>query len=208
MLLRSLCFSLLFFTGTLASAQTSDSLAQDSIALDTFQDKQVTKVKKSSIFSGKPGKSLLFSLVLPGSGQVYNKSYLRVPFVYAAIGAAGYNLHRTSRQYKCLSDAYVSAIDGDPIVYPEKCMFKNGALKELHLITDAPTLRIYRDQINKRRQLAIVLFALAWLANGIDAYVDSHLKSFDMDESLSIDFGPIMDDDPNAQMRMGLVVKF
>ena len=181
---------------------------------DSLEIRTTEKVKKPSIFSGRPGKSLLFSLVVPGAGQIYNKSYLRVPFVWAAVGGAGYILINTSKQYSCLRDAYVHKIDMTPVVIDEKCFNKDNFLpfSEISQVylenASAAAIRKHRDEANVNRQWAIIGFSLVWLANGIDAFVDAHLKDFDIDEDLSIDIGPRIDDDPFAPMRMGIYMQF
>lgn len=165
-------------------------------------DDSTTKIKKGSIFSGRPGKALLFSLVVPGAGQIYNKSYLRVPFVWAAVGGVGYLMVHNTRVYECRRDAYISLIDGNTVTPADHC--EEG----LEMITDPARMRSLRDNANVNRQWAIVGFTLVWLANGVDAFVDAHLKDFDIDEDISIDIGPHIEDDPFAPMRMGIFVKF
>jgi hypothetical protein len=192
-----LAILVLFATNQNIHAQVT----QDSIVFDTIET-----VRKGSIFKGKPGKSFLFSMIIPGSGQLYNKSYWRVPVVWAAVGGMGYVLHRNTCQYTCARDAYIAEIDGvADYVVPEKCAtcgppnykstLQNGS---------ASTLRNIRDNANENRQLAIIGFSLVWLANGIDAFVDAHLKTFDVDDDLSFDFSPRIDDDPYAPMRIGV----
>ncbi len=160
------------------------------------------KVKKGSIFAGRPGKSMLLSLVIPGAGQWYNGSILRAHFAWGAVGGMGYVVIYNTRQYNCYRDAYIDLIDGTPIVQPSYC--SENILK----ITDPATIRLIRDRANKDRQASIVGFTLVWLLNGVDAFVDAHLKDFDIDEDLSIDIGPRMDNDPYAPMRMGIFVQF
>ncbi len=169
----------------------------DSISADTM----VPHKKKGSIFSGRPGKSMLMSLVVPGAGQIYNKSYLRVPFVWGAVGGMGYLVHYNTQKYNCLRDAYKASIDMVPYEFPSHCDEYVG-------ITNSSQLRILRDDANEARQLSIVGFTLVWLANGIDAFVNAHLKEFDLDEDLSIRVGAKMDDDPYNPMRMGIFVQF
>ncbi|MBP8086264.1 MAG: hypothetical protein KAY48_03185 [Saprospiraceae bacterium] len=169
----------------------------DSISADTM----VPHKKKGSIFSGRPGKSMLMSLVVPGAGQIYNKSYLRVPFVWGAVGGMGYLVHYNTQKYNCLRDAYKASIDMVPYEFPSHC-------NEFVGITNSSQLRILRDDANEARQLSIVGFTLVWLANGIDAFVNAHLKEFDLDEDLSIRVGTKMDDDPYNPMRMGIFVQF
>lgn len=181
---------------------TQPSLGQataDSLSVDTTE----VRKKKSSIFSGRPGKSMLMSLVIPGAGQIYNKSYLRVPFVWGAVGGMGYLVHVNTVEYQCRKTAYEASIDG--VTYVPPC---TDCDPNLVLITDPSRLRLLRDEANEARQLSIVGFTLVWLANGIDAFVNAHLKEFDLDEDLSIRVGTKMDDDPYNPMRMGIFVQF
>jgi len=164
----------------------------------------VKKEKKGSIFAGKPGKSMVMSLIIPGAGQIYNKSYLRLPFVYAAVGGMGAYMVINVQQYNCLKEAYKASIDMTPFVKPHNCPGLDG----IENVTDPATLRILRDDANVYRQRAILLFALVWVAQGIDAYVDAHLKDFNISDDLSIDFTTKSFDDPIAPMRMGFYVSF
>ncbi len=181
----------------LATQTSVGQATADSISTDTI----VPQKKKGSIFSGRPGKSMLMSLVIPGAGQIYNKSYLRVPFVWGAVGGMGYLVHVNTQQYNCLRDAYKASIDMEPYEFPAHCDDYVG-------ITNSAQLRLLRDNANEARQLSIVGFTLVWLANGIDAFVNAHLKDFDLDEDLSIRVGTKMDNDPYNPMRMGIFVQF
>ncbi len=188
----------LFFLNSISSQAVADSVSIDTLNIDAPESKE----KKGSIFAGRPGKALLYSLVVPGAGQIYNKSYLRVPFVWAAVGGLGYLVVRNTEVYQFRRDLYISKIDNSapPVKIPKG---------EADLLTQsAASVRSNRDNANTAKQQAIVGFTLVWLANGVDAFVDAHLKDFDMDEDLSIDFGPKMDDDPYAPMRMGVFVQF
>ncbi len=186
----------------LINANISGQTIDDTIVVNNSQsDSIVIKQKKSSIFKGKPGKAMFMSLVIPGTGQIYNKSYLRVPFIWGAVGGMGYLVYYNTQRYNCLRDGYIASIDGTPIVYPSHC-------SDLTNITDSNQLKLLRDQANNNRQLSIIGLSLVWLANGIDAFVNAHLKEFDIDENLSIHIGSRVDDDPNSPMRMGLFVSF
>lgn len=174
-------------------------IVSDSIQFDTVSE--VTN--KKSIFSGRPGKSLLFSLVVPGTGQIYNKSYLRVPFVWGAVGGMGYLLHFTSKRYQIAKEAYIAKVDNLP--YPHvNDDYGEFFASQINSATTAADIRPLRDRTNKYRQQAIVGFSLVWLAQSIDAFVDAHLKTFDVTNDLSLDFSPRVDNDPNAPMRVGL----
>ena len=178
-----------------------DTLGNETI--DTLGEP--TRVRKGSIFKGRPGKAMLFSLVLPGAGQIYNKSYLRVPIVWGVVGGMGYLMHHRTKEYRCLRDTYISLVDGEPVILDQYCI---DCIAGIESVTDPARIRPARDKANNQRQLAIIGFTVVWLLNGVDAFVDAHLKQFDIDEDLSIDIGPKMDDDPNAPVRMGVFVQF
>ncbi|MEO5905877.1 MAG: DUF5683 domain-containing protein, partial [Saprospiraceae bacterium] len=192
---------LLSFCSPLTAQVNIDTLGNEPI--DTLS--APTRVKKGSIFRGRPGKAMLFSLVVPGAGQIYNKSYLRVPFVWGAVGGVGYLMYHRTKEYKCLRDAYIALVDDEPIIHDAYC---TDQIPGIENVTDPARLRPIRDKANNQRQLAIIGFTVVWLLNGVDAFVDAHLKEFDIDEDLSIDIGPKMDDDPNAPMRVGVFVQF
>ncbi|HZV71793.1 MAG TPA: DUF5683 domain-containing protein [Saprospiraceae bacterium] len=201
-LILAVCFSLL--TGGNLSAQT---YADSTVIIATPKE-----VKKSSIFKGRPGKSMLMSLVVPGAGQIYNKSYLRVPFVWGTVGTIGVIMIKNTRQYQIFRDAYIAKIDGKPITVPayvKECIpLTNITPEQLMSIQNPNIIREFRDDANKNKQLSIVIFSFAWLLNGVDAFVDAHLKDFDIDEDLSFKIDTRFEDDPNAPMKLGLFVQF
>ena len=51
-----------------------------------------------------PAKAAFYSAVIPGLGQIYNKSYWKVPLVYIAIGTPIYFYVQNSKEY----DRYLS----------------------------------------------------------------------------------------------------
>src|SRR5689334_7605614 len=48
-----------------------------------------TPVKEEKGLS-KPGRAALYSAIIPGAGQFYNKDYWKIPIIYAALGTLGY----------------------------------------------------------------------------------------------------------------------
>ena len=196
---------LILLTLTIILSQAAVNIMQAQVSPDsTVVEVSPKKEKKGSIFSGRPGKSMMMSLIIPGTGQIYNKSYLRVPFVWGAVIGAGLPLRYYTQQYRCFRDYYIHLIDGTGPEYdpPPYCD------KNLKLITDPSTVRVIRDEANKDMQTWILVFSAVWLANGIDAFVDAHLKEFDINEDLTLEFGTRFDDDPYAPMRVGLFVQF
>jgi hypothetical protein len=187
------------------SQTTPDSLTSDTILIDeTKSDSIDIKKKKGSIFSGKPGKAMVMSLIIPGTGQIYNKSYLRVPFVWGAVGGMGYLVYYNTVRYNCYRDAYIASVDNLPYEVPDHCKSEFEGID----LSNSSLLKANRDEYNKNRQLSIIGLSLVWLANGVDAFVNAHLKEFDVDEDLSIEFGTRFDNDLYNPMRMGFFVNF
>ena len=83
---------------SLNTAVVSDSLA-DKKAAELKERTKVVTISESAgssnaIIAGKkfqpnPKKSALFSAILPGSGQIYNREYWKAGLVYAGVGVAG-----------------------------------------------------------------------------------------------------------------------
>ena len=155
-----LFFLLLFFNLTLQ--------AQDKLNITVEQ----TLVPKYEINPLSPAKAAFYSAVLPGLGQVYNKSYWKVPLVYAALGTGIYFYVNNTRQYNRYRDAYKRRLEG----YNDD-EFSN--LDDSRLITGQ---RFYQ----KNRDLSLIITFGLYVLNVVDASVDAHLAQFNVNENLSI----------------------
>ena len=123
-----LCFILFF-----ALIQNNHSLkAQntDTIPVEKFKESQFKppkRQKKPYDFRGKPYNPALaggLSAALPGLGQVYNRSYWKLPIVYAGLGTGGYFIYYFSVKMK----------DADNIID------KNNFRRSLDIVVIATTL--------------------------------------------------------------------
>lgn len=95
-------------------------------------------------------------------------------------GAFGYMVNRiafNTEQYKVFGDAYTLALRNEPNDFPG---------------VPATTLRVFRDRFDKSRQLSYIGIVAVWGLQSIEALVDAHLQSFDVDEDLSIRFKPTL----------------
>jgi len=162
-----------------------DSLGIDAVVTDSLNNKNVKKEKFKLIKSildktyPNPNRAAAFSLLLPGAGQIYNKKYWKLPIVYGALGGLGYVLHSSNEEYIILRSAYLAVVDDDPDTLNP---FPN--LNENALLT-------LRDRANKRRQQGYIFLVAGWILNSVDAYVDAHLASFDVNEDISANIQPV-----------------
>ncbi|MBO5890901.1 MAG: hypothetical protein J6Q28_05695, partial [Alistipes sp.] len=79
-------------------------------AVLNFESSEVTKVNRATTLS----------TIFPGAGQVYNKSYWRVPIVVGGIATTIYTIDWNNRGYQRFKTAYSLVIDYDknPQKYP------------------------------------------------------------------------------------------
>lgn len=141
----------------------------------TVQDSSSAKKKSSfgTIFAGQPGKAALYSLILPGAGQVYNKRYWKLPLVIAAEGVAAYFLIDRINTYSQWNACYISTLDNNPAV---SCQG----------LTDQSRIFKIRQSARTNKELAWVFMGGAHLFIALEAFIDRHLINFDTSEDLSI----------------------
>ena len=153
---------------------------------------------KANIFEGKPGRAALYSLIVPGAGQIYNKSYRKAPIVWGVMGAMGTIVGFNSRQYKDFDARYEATLTAEMegLQNPDPNGLSSSQLFDL------------RTEANKNRQFSIVIMSFVWLGQSIEAYVDAHLKEFDVGDDLSIQFRPIGLGEGLALAQTGVVFRF
>ncbi|MFY8184642.1 MAG: DUF5683 domain-containing protein [Bacteroidia bacterium] len=129
-------------------------------------------------------KATLFSAVIPGAGQVYNRKYWKVPFIYAAFASLGYLGINNHNSYKKYQNALSIRFDGDA-----------ATLDDYDPKYTSENLVALKKQYKKRRDFCFIGVAGVYLLNIIDANVDGHLKGFDknMDEKISFNVSPHSD---------------
>lgn len=153
---------------------------QDSLVADTIHAE--TPGVLSLLFKGKPGKAFVYSLILPGAGQVYNRSYWKVPIIYTGLGLLVYSIQFNSRNYDRFDKAYRLRVDSDKLNQPDTDEFKD--------ILSLQGINSYRQFYDRNLQLSYIFFGVVYLLNGIEAFVDRHLQEFDISKNLSLQYSP------------------
>ena len=125
-----------------------------------------TQVKRSH----SPKKATIMAIALPGSGQIYNQKYWKVPFVYAGLGASVWAIGHFRGEMRVLNDS-ISGI------------FGAGKTPSAQLIAD-------RDQQRSRRDIAILCLAGVYIFQVIDATVDAHFFKFNINENIGLRISP------------------
>ncbi|WP_210464575.1 DUF5683 domain-containing protein [Rufibacter roseolus] len=138
----------------------------------------------------RPAKAAFYSAVLPGLGQAYNKSYWKIPLVYAAGGVIGFFIYDNNRKYQDFAKALRIRLDGDSTTVDAYANTTGVYSADLANNQGTLNLRRSRDFFRKYRDLDIILGVVAWGLNIMEAHVDAHLKAFDVSEELSLQLKP------------------
>ncbi len=158
-----------------------------------------TKAKEESIVikPHSPHKASLYSAVLPGLGQAYNKKYWKIPILYAGFAGLVYAIDFNTRYYNMYRRGYRDWIIQDPNNTSYEKVFEGRAwfteeFKVNYASYIENTLENGKDYYEKWRNLSYVGFALVYVINIIDATVDAHFKTFDVSDDLSMRVEPIV----------------
>ncbi|WP_192938392.1 MULTISPECIES: DUF5683 domain-containing protein [Flagellimonas] len=172
-----------------------DSLAQNMEGEGiTFEE----VAKRKSINPLAPSKAAFYSAVFPGLGQIYNKRYWKAPIVWGAIGTGIYVYSYNNTEYKRARNAFKRRLAG----FTDDEFF--GRISD-------EALEGAQENTQRDRDLALVITIALYALNIIDANVDAHLKQYNVDDNLAVDFQPYIDVNPvtnQPNYGMALVVKF
>jgi len=117
--------------------------------------------------------SLFFSAVVPGLGQIYNKQYWKLPILYGGGILVGHLIKYNSDNYNAFRNAYIAETDGDDTTENPFSGFGEAALERR------------TEQFERDRNFIIIIGAVLYLLNVVDAHVASHLIEFEINEDLS-----------------------
>ena len=151
----------------------------DSVQIAVMQDNMKKVPWNTDPLS--PAKAAFYSAVIPGLGQIYNKSYWKVPLVYIAIGTPIYFYIQNSKEY----DRYLTAYKRRQQGFTDDEFYGTTPSGQPRLSTDG--LRRGIQFYRRNKELSILIGIGLYALNIIEANVDAHLKQFNVDENLSLE---------------------
>ena len=197
------CFLLAGLQG-LSAQEKADSLsAPDSLMameeapirlnVDSIvKTKELKAPKDWSTWRPNPKRALWLALVIPGGGQIYNRKYWKLPFIYGGFMGCIYAMNWNNTMYKDYSQAYMDLMDSDPNTQSYNQFLHLGAS-----ITTAADKKRYeeifrkhKDKYRRWRDLSFFVMIGVYALSVIDAYVDSELSVFDISKDLSLKVEP------------------
>jgi len=135
-------------------------------------------VAKDSIPVHSPRKAAIYSAIIPGWGQAYNKKYWKIGVIAAGTGALIYSLNFSQGLYKTFKSELINRQQQLGDLNPEFALYTDANLNELQ--------SFYR----RNRDLSIIGMFLLYALNIVDANVDGHLFDFNVNEDLSLNIKP------------------
>ncbi len=177
-------------------------------ALDTvgvYTDKQDTLILESNevieieievdTLENRPNTAALYSAALPGLGQAYNKKYWKIPLIYGGGLVIGYFINFNHRLYKQYRDGLIAIIDQDDRTQP------------FDPSLDQKFYQRNVDYWRRNRDLLMIGTLLFYAMNIIDAHVDAHLELFTIDDDISLNLEPSLNQTAMQTNVIGLSLK-
>lgn len=143
-----------------------------------------------------PTKAGLYSAVLPGLGQYYNKKYWKIPIVWGGIGAGVGISIWNQKNYTRYRDAYVAHLNGLPHEFSDI----PGITKE--------ALGRSQDRMKRQRDYAIAITGLVYVLNIVDAVVDAHLYEGRKDPDLAVQPTILYEEFGKTNTKAGLSLSY
>ena len=154
---------------------------------------KITEVPVNAEKIHSPKRATIYSAILPGLGQAYNKKYWKIPIIYAGFGTIGYFIGWNNGYYKTYKMAYSDLTDDDPAT-DSYMDLEVTQYYDLENPTDYNNFKSglskQQDYYRRNRDLLIISIVGFYGLNLIDASVDAHLFEFDISEDLSMNWQP------------------
>ena len=150
-------------------------------------------------------RAVWMGAIIPGYGQIYNRSYWKLPIVYGAFFGCAYAITWTNGMYTDYKTAYRDILtdrdNGTRSEDPDKSYI--AILPDGYTIsrvggfdTWTTILSNQQNRYRRYRDLSIVAAVAVYALSLIDAYVDAQLFDYDISDDLSLQLDPTLNHDP------------
>ena len=183
---------------------------QESVVVSTNRDSLTQKEIDRLFWKPDPMRAVWLGAIVPGLGQIYNRSYWKIPIVYGGFMGCIYAITWTNSQYEgykiAYRDLYFDRQNGTVSNDPSKSYI--SILPEGYTIdrmggvsTYYNRLKDWQNTTRRNRDLAIAATAIVYALTLIDAYVDAQLFDFDISDDLTLNVMPDLYYDLQRQER-------
>ena len=154
------------------------------------------------VWQPNPLRAVWMGAIIPGYGQIYNRSYWKLPIVYGAFMGSAYAIIYTQGKYTDYKAAYRDIIT-DKELSTDPTRSYNQLLPEGYTIERlggrsnyTRILQNRQSSFRRYRDISVVAAVVVYALSLIDAYVDAQLYDFDISEELSVNVSPEIYHDP------------
>lgn len=164
----------LFLTVFLLNIFSTEAQTKDSV-------RTIRENNRFQFFTRKPNpkRAGLYSALLPGLGQTYNRQYWKLPIVVAAAGTFTYLISFNRSEYLKFQRDYVYRIDNNPNTVTDYPAYSND------------DINVRRTSYRKDYEYSVIGASVVYLINILDAFTSAHLKTFDMGKDISFKCSPV-----------------
>lgn len=150
--------------------------------------------KQEVVNKSRSHKAAIYSALVPGLGQIYNKKYWKLPIIYGATGILIYAFDFNNEQYNKYSTAYARMSSGEITIFEG--------------VTDKSRILRAKNDAQRNRDLNVISLAAIYLLNVVDATVDAHLFDYEINDDLSLNIQPVVKPSINSQNTVGVSLSF
>lgn len=197
--------------------------AQDTVQIIADTVITIEKVIKKP---HSPHKATIMAMILPGSGQIYNGQWWKVPVLYGGIAADLYGILWNNKRFVEYKSAfieysqYIEAKAKDPnLPYPsdpawDKIPKGFDVETDPYLQTSAGqqwfknSLSNRKTNFKRNRDLCYIVMGAIYALNIIDACVFAHFYDFEIDDDLSMSILPTTSYSPFSGGTIGVSLTF
>lgn len=154
-----------------------------------------------------PYRAVWMAAILPGAGQIYNRSYWKLPIVYGGLMGCAYAISYTQTRFDTYKTAYRDILTDEVLSTDPKRSY-NAILPKGYDIERmggrsryTQTLDNQQNTFRRYRDISIVATLVVYGLSIIDAYVDAQLFDFEMTPDLSMNIEPDLYYDALRQTR-------
>lgn len=200
-------FLVIFFVKAFAQVNPNDTIRVENYPTDSVSTKSspseievLTDIQESNapvkVMKFNPTKAGLYSAVLPGLGQYYNKKYWKIPIVLGGIGTGVGITLWNQKQYTRYRNAFIAQLNG-----------QTHEFSNIPGIT-AEALGRTQDRAKRQRDYAIAVTGLIYILNIVDAVVDAHLYEGRKDPDLALQPALLYDEFGKQNSKAGLSLSY
>jgi len=164
--------------------------AQETKKEKAFDVENVNKLLKKH----SPHKAAMYSAVIPGLGQAYNKKYWKIPIIYGAAGAFIYYFNYNNNEYYKFKNAYYD--------------MENDITDHFEVYYSSEIVKKIKDNYRRNRDYNIIGLSAVYILNIIDATVDAHLFDYNVSDDLSFRIEPSVINSYSNQNAIGIRCRF